>query len=164
MENPMNTHGTDDDSLTVVLPEWTYFIRDAEGIKIGRSMSPQARMRDLQAGNGSKMELLLAVPYSQLSEPDAHRKFKHLRTHREWFRPEPELLQFIESLKPKPRPLSPHEPLIGQLRTLRHAHGHKSAIGCHCSNIIELLALPKPPAALLERQMAGLQRAWAQMN
>lgn len=50
------------------------------------------------------------------------------------------------------------------LDALRRKHGSKSAIGHHCSNIVELLRLPKPPADLLKRQMTGLQRVWAQMN
>ena len=34
-----------------------------------------------------------------------------------------------------------------------------SAAGHHISNIVELFKLPNPPAALLKRQMDGLQRA-----
>lgn len=142
MEKPMNTQGTNGDSVTVVLPEWTYFIRDAEGIKIGRSVHPRSRLRDLQGGNGSKLELLLAVPYSRLSEPDAHRKFKHLRTHREWFRPEQELLDFIEALRAETRPRRkrppPHvEMMIGRLVSARPAAPkHKRN---HISNLIEQL-------------------------
>ena len=64
----------------------------------------------------------------------------------------------------KPKPTTPHEPLIEKLSAIRRAHGSKSAIGHHCSNIVELLRLPKPPADLLKRQMTGLQRAWDQLN
>lgn len=46
-----------------------------------------------------------------------------------------------------------------ELIALRVVHGSKSAAGHHISNIVELIKLPNPPADLLKRQMAGLQRA-----
>jgi len=107
----MNTQRTNGDSLTVVLPEpkpspenYTYFILGSEGIKIGQSFSPRSRMRDLQPGSATPFKLLLAVPYSLIPEPEAHKKFKHLRMMGEWFRPEQELLDFIEGLKPNRGP------------------------------------------------------------
>jgi hypothetical protein len=109
MEKPMNTQGTNGDSVTVALPgpkprpeNYTYFILGSEGIKIGQSFSPRSRLRDLQPGSATPLKLLLAVPYSRIPEPEAHKKFKHLRMMGEWFRPEQELLDFIEGLKPHP--------------------------------------------------------------
>lgn len=128
------------------VPEFTYFIRDAEGIKIGRSIHPRSRMHDLQAGNGSKLELLLAVPCERLSEPEAHKKFRHLKTHREWFRPEQDLLDFIEILKAetiKPRRVGrpkAHGKLIGDLNAIRRAHGANTPMGHACSNVVEQIS------------------------
>jgi hypothetical protein len=45
------------------------------------------------------------------------------------------------------------------LIALREKHGATSAVGCHASNIVELIQMPSPPAALLKRQTDGLQRA-----
>lgn len=149
----MNIHETNVDSLTVVLPEWTYFIRGADAIKIGRSRQPRARMAELQPGSGTKLELLLAVPFSRLTEPDAHRKFKHLRLHGEWFRPEQELLDFIgqlrsETKKPRPRvrssvvvqrerPATHVENMVSKLIAARpRAPQHKRN---HISNLVEQL-------------------------
>jgi hypothetical protein len=44
------------------------------------------------------------------------------------------------------------------LIALRVKHGPLSAIGCRCSNIVELIQLPEVPKFQLERQMADLQR------
>jgi hypothetical protein len=45
------------------------------------------------------------------------------------------------------------------LIAMREAHDADSAVGHHCSNIVELIQMPNPPAHLLKRQMDGLQRA-----
>lgn len=92
-------------------PEWTYFIAGPDAIKIGRSTQPRARMRDLQAANGSELTLMVAVPFDQLPEWEAHQKFKHLRLHGEWFRPTKELLNFIEALRSETKkPIRPARP------------------------------------------------------
>jgi hypothetical protein len=128
------------------VPEFTYFIRDAEGIKIGRSIDPRGRMHNLQAGNGSKLKLLVAVPRARISEPEAHKKFRHLKTHREWFRPEQDLLDFIEVLKAetiKPRRVGrpkAHGKLIGDLNAVRRAHGANTPMGHACSNVVEQIS------------------------
>jgi hypothetical protein len=44
------------------------------------------------------------------------------------------------------------------LIALRVKHGATSAIGCRCSNIVELIQVPEVPKFQLERQMADLQR------
>lgn len=152
-------------------PEWTYFIRDAVGIKIGRSISPQSRMRDLQGGNGSRLELLLAVPAAKLSEPDAHARFRHLRIHREWFRPEQELLDFIEELKgPKPkRDLAPYYAAAMQLRrALRTMPRAARQFAYNAIQLMESDAQPtgchriQQPKYSIQRQLDGLERALRQ--
>lgn len=147
----MNETGNEQDISAEAVPLWTYFIRGADAIKIGQSKYPRARLTDLQSANGSKLELMLAVPYSQMPEPDAHLKFRHLRIHREWFRPEQELLDFIAKLKAetrKPRrlvrppaskrvPPTPVDAMIGRLTAARpSAPAHKRN---HISNLIEQL-------------------------
>lgn len=147
----LNGSGTDSKSDTPLtqrrsrpVHDWTYFIRDAEGIKIGRSVSPRSRLHDLQGGNGSKLELLIAVSEKRLTEAAAHRQFAHLRTHREWFRPEQDLLDFIDVLKSeikKPKRTCRGNPIVSKLRDLRKAHGFNSPIGHCCSNLMEQIPL-----------------------
>lgn len=43
------------------------------------------------------------------------------------------------------------------LIALRVKHGAESPIGHRCSNLVELLQQPEPPAALIKRQMDELQ-------
>jgi hypothetical protein len=45
------------------------------------------------------------------------------------------------------------------LIVMREVHGAESAVGHHLSNIVELIQMSNPPAALLKRQTDGLQRA-----
>lgn len=40
----------------------------------------------------------------------------------------------------------------------RKEYGSESAVGHHCSNLIELLQLPELPRDLIRRQLKGLQR------
>jgi T5orf172 domain. len=106
MEKPMNTQGTNGDSVTVALPNtrfrpqlYTYFILGSQGIKIGKSFSPRKRKIELQPGSATELKLLLAVPSTTIAERAAQEKFKHLKMMGEWFRPEQELWDFIEELK-----------------------------------------------------------------
>jgi hypothetical protein len=115
MEKPMNTQGTNGDSVTMVLPKagfqpqlYTYFIRGPEGIKIGKSFSPRKRKIELQPGSATELKLLVAVPATTIAERDAQSKFRHLRMIGEWFRPEQELLDFIDELKANLRPHPGH--------------------------------------------------------
>lgn len=121
---------------------WTYFILGPEGIKIGKSKSPNDRMEQLQLAHATELELMLAVPESQISEADAHAKFHHLRLSGEWFQPEQDLLSFIEDLRAEANPRRqrppPHiEMMIGRLVSTRpSAPKHKRH---HISNLIEQL-------------------------
>jgi len=81
-----------------------YFIQNESGlIKIGLSENPEARLKALQQGTVDTLTLLKAVPPSptRLTEHQVHKRFKHLRVRddREWFRPAPELLEFIGGIQ-----------------------------------------------------------------
>lgn len=88
---------------------FTYFIEGENAIKIGHSWYPKGRMKDIQCSTPVRLKLLLSVPTSMLTESAAHAKFQHLRISGEWFRPSPELLDFIEEMReqmfPKPTEL-----------------------------------------------------------
>lgn len=81
-----------------------YFLQAGVGgpIKIGRATDLQSRIDGIQTGNHEKLTLLVAVTGQRMSETDIHALFDHLRIHGEWFRPEADLLAFIEEVKARP--------------------------------------------------------------
>lgn len=107
MTKTENIHETDGVSVTEELPDpfgFTYFIRDEDRIKIGFTIQPAKRMSSLQTANSRELETLLVAPSYMAEEHDTHQRFAHLRERGEWFRAEPELLDFIEDLKVKAAP------------------------------------------------------------
>jgi hypothetical protein len=80
---------------------WVYFIQGDDGgpVKIGRARDLFARLPKVQIGYPfgtlRYVGLLRGVGTTEWS---LHQRFAHLRLRGEWFRPEPELLDFIRSL------------------------------------------------------------------
>lgn len=66
-------------------------------IKIGFAVSAKARLKTMQVGSPDRLKLIGSMPCSQFGalEQEVHARFKALRVHGEWHRPEPELLAFI---------------------------------------------------------------------
>lgn len=84
-----------------------YFIRCKQYVKIGISMNPATRLRQIRRGGGSHFPRLLDVETSELvtTEPggldrerELHAKFAHLRHTGEWFTETKELTDYIEGL------------------------------------------------------------------
>lgn len=73
---------------------YVYFIRFSERIKIGWSRAPHKRIANLPFD-----EVLAVVPGTIQQERRYHERFAHLRTTGEWFRAEPELIDFIDDLR-----------------------------------------------------------------
>lgn len=156
---------------------FTYFVQDADMIKIGSSMRPEDRINQLQTGSSRHLKTLAIVPMEVAEEFNTHQRFAHLRGRGEWFRAEPELLKFIEQVKrgkaprakqpTKPKPTTKEPTIIEKLHALRRAHGATSPIGYRCSNLTEMVpayqAATDPNqrvflAAGIQRQMADLAR------
>lgn len=79
---------------------YLYFIGDGQAIKIGRAVNIERRLRSLRTAQHRDLAVLAAVPVHVSTEAAVHRRFSHLRIKGlEWFRPEPELLDFIERVK-----------------------------------------------------------------
>lgn len=81
---------------------YLYFIQGelTSLIKIGKTESdPTDRMRCFQTGSPDRLSLLKSIRYpkDQDYEKVVHNHFSHLRTHGEWFRPDEDLLLFIEN-------------------------------------------------------------------
>lgn len=90
------------------LPEYdfgaVYFVqpegKPGANIKIGFTTKPvSSRLSGLQCGSEGKLAILHSIEAQRRHEADLHERFKHLRVTGEWFRPEPELLRFIEVMK-----------------------------------------------------------------
>ena len=64
-------------------------------IKIGQSEAPETRMEGLQTGSPDILVLLGSVPCTDFKEGEIHRTFGAFKAHGEWFKPVPELLDFI---------------------------------------------------------------------
>lgn len=67
-----------------------YFIRLGSRVKIGFSTNVRSRLADLP-----HEQVLGVIPGTFADENRLHKQFAHLRTTGEWFRAEPELLEFI---------------------------------------------------------------------
>lgn len=80
-----------------------YFATDGEAIKIGFSGAPSLRLQDLQSANHRQLRLLKTIEGNQDTETALHQRFSHLHIRGEWFRSDPELLDFING--PGPRTL-----------------------------------------------------------
>ena len=82
-------------------PVFSYFIGNKlnETLKIGRSISPGARLKHLQTGCPGKLVLYKFVPHeSPFTEKELHKKFAHLRVSGEWFKYTDELKKFVRDL------------------------------------------------------------------
>ena len=76
-----------------------YFIQELSSdklIKIGYTDRIETRFPTLYAGTPHGVILLGVVPGTLETERELHKQFEECRYHCEWFRPVPELLEFIE--------------------------------------------------------------------
>lgn len=74
-----------------------YFVQAESGpIKIGFTTKRMpGRLQELQCGSHETLRVLAAVESTPDEEKRTHDMFVHLRIRGEWFRPLPELLEFI---------------------------------------------------------------------
>lgn len=79
---------------------WVYFVQGSDQglIKIGHARRPSARLATLQSASPIELHIIAVEPGSRLREQKLHAQFGHLREHHEWFRPEEELLRYIEEI------------------------------------------------------------------
>lgn len=102
-------HARQDPALQNLKSSWVYFVQSEDGgpIKIGRASDIEARLSGLRTSRTDTLVLLASQRGGAREEGRLHRRFKHLRTVREWFQPGPELLAHIASiaLRAAKRPL-----------------------------------------------------------
>lgn len=76
-------------------PGWVYFIFGDDAIKIGYSTEPENRLKNLQTGCPRELHLVAKRRGSLRLEAYYKRKFRHLKKHGEWFRPDAALLRLV---------------------------------------------------------------------
>lgn len=87
---------------------YVYFVRSGQNVKIGRSIDPDVRLRELQTTHAGELVLLASVPAHAALERALHARFQHLRTRSagEWFRLEPDLIAFIRAIQEGANPVA----------------------------------------------------------
>jgi hypothetical protein len=87
--------------VEMIAKSYVYFIRDEKtgNIKIGQSINPDQRRKAIETEFGCKMTILATIAQIVPVEALLHNKFSHLHVRGEWFRPDPELLEMIETYK-----------------------------------------------------------------
>lgn len=73
-----------------VLSDYLYLIQDSRSgdIKIGRSKDPYKRLKQLQTGSSSKLNLIGVYPNCGWREKSLHMMLESFRLEGEWFREE----------------------------------------------------------------------------
>jgi hypothetical protein len=85
------------------LKGYVYFIQGQCGgaIKIGFSVDPAKRLKELQTGYPDTLKILFMIPGDESTERALHRLFEGARLKGEWFRPDDCLIDKIKELKNK---------------------------------------------------------------
>ena len=79
-----------------------YFIRSTNNnvIKIGfTSGEISKRLKALQTSHPYQLELLATIPGDTNFEKSLHQQFEQYRLKGEWFKPHPEIISYISSIK-----------------------------------------------------------------
>lgn len=78
-----------------------YFIQQGEDgpIKIGFSKNPEARLKQLQPSTPAPLRILRTIQGGRSREQSIHGRFQNDRLKGEWFRPTPELLEYIATAR-----------------------------------------------------------------
>lgn len=78
-----------------------YIIRrpGASEVKIGISIDPVRRLRQLQSTHTEQLELVAYFLGTAADEADLHQRFKEFRKRGEWFHEAPEISAWIEGIR-----------------------------------------------------------------
>lgn len=76
-----------------------YLIKDTynDRLKIGRSINPQKRIKQLQTSNSGSLEILFIVNGRGHEEESLHRKFNELRICGEWFVNDDTIIEYFKN-------------------------------------------------------------------
>lgn len=76
---------------------WLYAIQAGHSgpVKLGLAKVPAERLATLQVGNADQLRGLAAWRVDPVEERRVHEDFAHARIRGEWFRPVPELIDYV---------------------------------------------------------------------
>lgn len=80
-------------------PQKVYFIGNGDKVKIGISVSPQARLKDMEVSNHGELKLLATIPGGRKRERELHRRFMQYHIRGEWFELVTPIKKFIAGVK-----------------------------------------------------------------
>lgn len=132
-----------------------YFIQEGENgpVKVGKGVSPEARLKQLQTGNPRHLKIYVVVPgYSSL-ETKIKKDLAKFQINGEWFSPTPELFEYIDKIRfpeyeiydGKPYAIlwrdeenasTDHCPFCGKRHTFGTGDGHSVV---HCSSGVDMI-------------------------
>lgn len=78
---------------------FVYFIQDDAQVKIGHSVKPRARLRELQCATHRVLKLLATCKGGQQRERLLHKKFAKYRVKGEWFKLSLPIATYIDQIK-----------------------------------------------------------------
>lgn len=143
-----------DYDLKCVEQSLIYFLQPVGGglIKIGCSKYPAERLVAYARLSPIKLELITSAPGIRMCEFVLHQRFDANRSHFEWFRPEPDLIDFVWSVVAAGQlPADVHE--IAAAAAARRIRGCKIELA-QSSRRLERLRKSRRSARQLKRQSA----------
>jgi hypothetical protein len=85
---------------------YVYVARAGEYLKIGRAIDVAERLRNMQAGQAERIQLLVAIPSHSALEAAIHERFANARHRGEWFLPTTELMDFVKAMQQEQNPVA----------------------------------------------------------
>ena len=76
-----------------------YFIQNGDKVKIGISVSPQGRLREMSVGNHGELKILATLSGGRKRERELHRRFMQYHVKGEWFELVIPIKKFIAGVK-----------------------------------------------------------------
>jgi len=80
--------------------EYVYFAFRHDRLKIGHTIQPRQRIRTLETQMGAEFNKVIFVEGKRSKEALLHRKFAEHRLIGEWFKPHPDILDYVAKLNP----------------------------------------------------------------
>lgn len=78
---------------------YLFFNTENRNLKIGRSLNPKNRLKQLNTASSDKIECLFVIPNKGVLESEVHGKFEKFRLNGEWFEHSESIILFFEKMK-----------------------------------------------------------------
>lgn len=79
---------------------YLYLIKDKDlnRLKIGKTVNPKSRLKQLQCASSNKFEMLFAIPNIGYMEKDVHKMLAKFKTNGEWFVNDKTIINYFEKI------------------------------------------------------------------